>query len=305
MQLESFKDVLSDKDLMTEAFQISKECKLQIGEFCCALRFKDGDYASSVRDYYKGFLSIQAPDLTIDVDIILHQDEVQIPDSLLASKTVEGQDFDFHHELLTGSLALKEKRCYIKIKNALLSGSSVRVFEQFLYQTYYTLLEERYPDMHNNYLLHASAISKVGIGYAFVGPSESGKSTVACLSNSYEVLNDEMVIVGKEDGRFQVKSTPFNGLFTSKVNGAAPLRAIFYLRHGKNNDLRPLKSIDFIRLAVREVVVPTPLLSEYNAKDLSNITDFCTQLASELPCYEFSFVPDKRIWGFIEESFRG
>lgn len=292
------------RDFPMDILQDPEECRLQIGEFCCVLRFNDTDYAGSVRDYYKGFLSIQPPDLTIHVDIILHQDEVQVPDSLLASKTVEGQDFDFHHGLLKGSLTLKAKRCQIKVKNALLSGSSVRVFEQFLYQTYYTLLEERYPDIGNNYLLHSSAVRKEGLGYAFVGPPESGKSTVACLSNSYEVLNDEMVIVGKEDGEFQIRSTPFNGLFTGKVNGAAPLRAIFYLRHGDKNYLRPLKPTDFIGLAVREVVVPTPLLSEYGAKDLSNMTDFCAQLVSEVPCYEFYFVPDESIWGFIEESLR-
>ena len=67
----------------------------------------------------------------------------------------------------------------------------------------------------------------------------------------------------------------------------------------------PLKPVEFVSLAMREVVVPTPLLSEYSAKDLSKMTDFCTLLVSEVLCYELYFVPDEGIWKFLEESFRG
>ena len=142
-----------------------------------------------------------------------------------------------------------------------------------------------------------------GLGYIFTGPAGSGKSTIGQLANNYRVLNDEMVIVGRKDGAYQIQSTPFNGEFKTKVNGCAPLSAIFYLRHGESNSLRPLKPAEFVRVVVREVVAPMPLHVEYSAKDLSKMTDFCAQLVSEVPCYEFHFVPDETIWKFIGQSF--
>jgi len=65
------------------------ECRLQIGDVCCALRFKDPEYCASVREYYKGFLTKNEPALTIDVNIVLHQEEINLPNSILMSKTVE------------------------------------------------------------------------------------------------------------------------------------------------------------------------------------------------------------------------
>jgi hypothetical protein len=281
------------------------ECNIQIGEFGCSLRFKDPEYAGSVRDYYTGFLSPEQPDLTIDVEIILHEDQLDVPNSLLLSKTVRGKNFDFHRGLLKGWLAVKAKICHVEVKNALFSGSSVRIFEQFLYQIYYTLLQEKYPSQKpDNYLLHACGVKKDGLGYVFTGRSGSGKSTIACLADKYQVLNDEMVIIGKKNGQYQVRSTPFNGEFKTKVNRSAPLRAIFYLRHGDRNYLKPLTPIEFVSLAIREVVVPTSLLSVHSANDLSKMTDFCADLVSEVPCYELYFVPDDNIWRFIEKSLK-
>ena len=113
-----------------------------------------------------------------------------------------------------------------------------------------------------------------------------------------------MVLIGKKHGRYQVQSTPFNGEFKTKVNGSAPLRAIFYLRHGDRNYLKSLTPIEFVSLAIREVVVPTSLLSVHSANDLSKMTDFCADLVSEVPCYELYFVPDDNIWRFIEKSLK-
>lgn len=282
----------------------SNECNLQIGEFCCSLRFKDFEYANSVRNYYKGFLSTKVPDLIIDIRIILHHDQINVPDSLIASKKIDGNHFDFHHGLLKGFLMIEDKECNIHVKNALLSGSPVRVFEQFFYQLYYTLLEKKYPATHNNYLLHACAVKRNDQGYVFTGPSGSGKSTIARLSETYQVLNDEMVIIGKKDLKYHVQSTPFNGLFRHKVNKSVPLRAIFYLRHGEKNSIEALRPAKFVNLVMREVAAPIPLLAEFSAKDLIKITDFCEELITEVPCYELYFVPDENIWNFIDESIR-
>jgi hypothetical protein len=281
--------------------QDSKVCNLQIGEFCCSLRFKDVGWAASVGEYYQGFLSEAEPDIYVDFEVVPHEQWIEIPSSLMAERKVKGNQFDFHSGLLSGSLDLPNQNAKIKVKYGLLK--TARVFEQFFYHLYYTLLEEKYPNQKpNNYLLHACGVAVEGLGYVFTGSAGSGKSTVGQLATGYQVLNDEVVIIGKKDGKYQVSSTPFNGEFDKKVNTFAPLEAVFYLKHGDKNQLRPLKATDFLGLAVKEVVVPTPLHSQFATEDLSKMTDFCIGLLTEVPCYEFHFVPDQSIWKFLEES---
>lgn len=279
------------------------ECRLQIGNVCCSLRFKDPDYCASARAYYKGFLSENAPDLTIDVNIVLYREEINLPNSLLMSKTVDGTNFDFHSGLITGTLDLGKKQCRINVKNALFSERSVRIFEQFLFQVYYTLLKQKNLDgSKNNFLIHGCAVSREGIGYLFSGPSESGKSTIAKLASDldYTVLNDESVIVNKVDGQYTVGSTPVRGDFLDNSNGSVPLHAIFLIRHGKANFIKRISEREFVARFVREVVYSDSLLSLNSKETLLEMMDFCADVASAVPFYELQFLPDNRFWDSID-----
>ncbi|PXF53678.1 MAG: hypothetical protein C4B56_02060 [Candidatus Methanophagaceae archaeon] len=279
------------------------ECRLQIGDVCCALRFKDPEYCASVREYYKGFLTKNEPALTIDVNIVLHQEEINLPNSILMSKTVEGNNFDFHSGLITGTLNLDKKQCTINVKNALLAERSVRIFEQFLFQVYYTLLKQKNPDRgKNNFLVHGCAISREGRGYLFSGPAESGKSTIAKISSDlhYTILNDELVIVNKANGHYMVGSTPFRGDFVENSNERVPLYAIFLIGHGKENIIKKISEREFAARFVREVVYSGTLLSMDRKKALLEMLEFCTDVASEVPFYELRFLPDSRFWDSID-----
>ncbi|RCV62727.1 hypothetical protein C5S53_17640 [Methanophagales archaeon] len=282
------------------------ECRLQIGDVCCSLRFKDPDYCASVRAYYKGFLSENAPDLTIDVNIVMHKEEINLPNSLLMSKTVDGNNFDFHSGLITGTLDPGKKQCRINAKNALFSERSVRIFEQFLFQVYYTLLKEK-NDSRNNFLIHGCAVSREGIGYLFSGPSESGKSTIAKLSSDldYTILNDESVIVNKVNGHYTVGSTPIRGDFLDISNGSVPLHAIFLIRHGEANIIKKISERDFVARFVREVVYSDTLLSTNRKETFREMMGFCVDVASEVPFYELLFLPDKSFWDSIDNLEMG
>ena len=279
------------------------ECRLQIGDVCCSLRFKDPEYCASARAYYKGFLSENAPDLTIDVNIVLHQEEIALPNSLLMSKIVDGNDFNFHSGVITGSLDLAKKQCTINVKNALLCERSVRIFEQFLFQVYYTLLKQKNPNgSKNNFFIHSCAVSREGLGYLFAGPSESGKSTIAKLSSDlhYSVLNDELVIVNRVNGHYMVGSTPFRGDFLDNSNGRVPLYAIFLIRHGEENIIKKISEKEFVARFVREVVYSDTLLSMSRKEALLEMMDFCADVASEVPFYELRFLPDRSFWDSID-----
>ena len=298
-----FIDPLYELPLMMNASADSKECRLQIGEFCCSLRFKDADWAASVRNYYNGFLSEKEADLWIDFKIVPHKNWIELPSSLILEKTVNGNQFDFHSGLLRGSLDLPNSRADVEIKYGLLKNA--RVFDQFLYQVYYTLLKERYPNnITNDLLVHASGVVMDGKAYVFAGPSGSGKSTIAWLSSGYSILNDEIVILGKKNGYFQAASTPFGQQLENRKNITTRLKAIFLIRHGDQNYVQDLSPPTFAKFLFREVIFPIPLLSTDRRGALTEVLGFCGTVATEAPCYELYFLPNESVWKCIEENLR-
>ncbi len=278
------------------------ECRLQIGDVCCSLAFADTEYCASVREYYKGFLSEKEPELHIDVNIILHQEKIELPNSILMSKTVDNNNFIFHSGLINGFLDIDNKYCSINVKNVLFTGKSVRIFEQFLCQVYYTLLKRNHPDISDySYIIHGCAVRRDCTSFLFSGPSGSGKSTIAKLSSNYYVLNDELVNLTKLNGSYMIRSTPFQG--DHKGNGAisAPLNAIFLIKHGKKNKIRPISKTEFVSRFVREVMYSQTLLSVKSENILLDMMGFCVDVAENVPFYELQFLPDGSFWDSINE----
>ncbi|MDY6932296.1 MAG: hypothetical protein SVJ22_10325 [Halobacteriota archaeon] len=282
----------------------NNECRIKIGDFCCSLWFEDPNFSASARDHYRGFLSESDPDIIIDVNLVPHDDSIHIPNSILISKTVDGNDFNYHSGLLTGTLNLEDRYCRINVKKALLCGTCVRIFEQFLFQVYYTLLKEKdQKKARSNYMIHGCAVSKDGYGYLFSGPSESGKSTIAKLSSdlNLDILNDELVILDRNGSGYSIESSPFRGDFTENKSGVVPLRAIFLIRHGKKNLIRKISATEFVTRFVREVIYSDTVLSVNSKDTLSEMMDFSADLAKNVEYYELQFLPDTSFWESIDE----
>lgn len=276
------------------------ECRLKIGDVCCALRFKDAAYPSYLKERLKEYISEEKPELTMDisVNVILDKEETDLPDSLFTSKTVNGNDFVFQGGLIKGTLNLEEQQCTVSF-----SGKGIHAFKQFMFMVYYTIMKYNHPGKSkNNFMVHACAVTRNGVGYVFAGPSESGKSTIAMLSSGgYSVLNDETVIVKKENGSYIVSSTPFRGDFLENENKSAPLKAIFLIKHaGEKNVIKELSKREFVTRFLKEVICSDTLLSMNRVDIFSEMMDFCTDVASEVPFYELQFLPDKSFWVSID-----
>lgn len=276
------------------------ECRLQIGDVCCSLRFDDMEYSESVRNFYKDFLSENEPDITIEITIVLHKEKIDIPSTIFMSKTVVGNNFNFHSGLITGNIDLDKRQCTIHVKNALLKERSVRIFEQFLIQVYYTVLKQKnFNEIKNKSFVHGCAVSRDGRGFLFSGPSGTGKSTIAKLSSDFKILNDELVIVGRSNGNYIVSSSPFKGDFRNNINASAPLSALFLIKHGKKNIIRRITKTEFVTRFVREVIYSDSLLSTKKKESFLEMMDFCSGIAEIVPFYELAFLPDKSFWDCI------
>ena len=275
------------------------ECRLQIGDVCCSLRFKDPAYSSYLKERFKGYISEEEAELTIDISVnnlILDEEKADLPYSLFTSKTVNGNDFVFHDGLIKGTLNWEEKQCTVSF-----SGKGLDAVRQFMFIVYYTLMKHNHPGTSkNNFLVHACAVSRDGAGYVFAGPSESGKSTIAKLSSDYRVLNDDIVIIKKENGSYIVGSTPLRGDFLDNENGSVSLKAIFLIGHGEKNIIKKISKREFITRFIREIIYSDSLLSTNREKVFLEMMDFCAEVANEVQFYELQFLPDKSFWDSID-----
>jgi hypothetical protein len=144
-------------------------------------------------------------------------------------------------------------------------------------------------------LLHACAIDDRGQGYLFPGSSTHGKTTIARLwQDDATVLNDERIVLRQHEGNFWIYGTPWHGEFNKVSSQGVPLKKIFFLRKAEIN------STDRLIGANAALHLLTHCFLPYWDTDGMNFTlRFCSNITTEIPCYELGFVPDKSIVDFL------
>ncbi len=154
------------------------------------------------------------------------------------------------------------------------------------------------------FFLHAAGVSYQGRGYLFVGPGGAGKSTLSKLlyqDRTISVLGDDLMVVCKRKGGPRIYGTPPCEPFPFfSLTEGTPLRGIFFLAHGKKNQLRRLA----LQESLRRFLLEVPPISWALEAD-SFLAEFVLTLCSSFPIYELSFVPDARIVSFLKKSTRG
>ena len=133
-------------------------------------------------------------------------------------------------------------------------------------------------------------IAPDGRGMLLTGHSGAGKSTSARLWSEHQasrVLSDDRIILRQENGRIQMYGTPWHGDAGVAEAAHSPLDAIFVLRHGKANELRPLGVAESTAELFARSFVP-----HHSPDGLSAVLKFFQAVTASVPCFGFSFVPD-------------
>ena len=134
-------------------------------------------------------------------------------------------------------------------------------------------------------ILHGSGLTFKEKGYLFVGHSDAGKTTMVKIFNHHaKILNDDRLIVKKEDGRFYLYGTPWHGELSLVAPDRVPLKAILFLNQAEENRVEKTEGIEaFKRLYGCTIKA---LVTEGWAK---KALDICQALSREVPCYHLYF----------------
>jgi len=145
-------------------------------------------------------------------------------------------------------------------------------------------------------MFHACGINDRGYGYLFLGNSTHGKSTIAksWSQSQATVLNDDRIIVREKDGELWMYGTPWHGDFKEVSAKGLPIRKIFFLRHGKKNLAARKEGGEAVSLLLTRCFPPF-----WDKEGMEYTVGLCHLIAKELPCYELTFVPDKKIINFL------
>lgn len=152
------------------------------------------------------------------------------------------------------------------------------------------------------FLMHSCGLIINKSAYLFAGPSGAGKTTIARLvDNGYALLSDETTAVIKEGKDYYASATPFFGDFgriTSNLK--APLKAIFFLKKSHRFYHQRINSVDAVGHLIQNIF----LLGDYwrNNHGIQTIMDIAFDVSRKIPLYELEFLPDKRIWKYIEKK---
>jgi hypothetical protein len=151
---------------------------------------------------------------------------------------------------------------------------------------------------HKGMILHACGVRDEGRGYLFLGYSGDGKSTMANLwfENSATILNDDRIVIRERGGEFWMYGTPWHGDFKEWSSGGMPIRKMFFLSRGAENEAVPKQGADAVSMILARAFPPL-----WDEAGMAYTVDFCRRMVGKFPCYELRFTPGNDVLDFVRQ----
>lgn len=261
---------------------------IEIGGLPLVLFSGDAGFHTMVQERYPGFARAGdrsesgMPPLYFDVEI-LRDGELTGDEDVRVWKESEIWNVrrgDFHAQFNLAS----RKGCIRQELNPYALNSIMRIVHT-VYLAY-----------NDGFLLHAASAVRNRSAFVFSGISGSGKTTISrCAPGDVTLLTDEISYIRAQENEYRAWGTPFSGeLANPGENISAPVRQLFFLEKGPENQIRNLPKVEAIRLLLRNV------LFFCEDEDLVHrVFDSTCDFVERVPVHGLTFVPDARVWRLI------
>jgi hypothetical protein len=289
---------------------------VQIGNVCCALKCGDNEVYNKLKRLYRNFLTEQAADFTIELDVTYQpcpdnmsgpvSEALNIPES--NRSWTGGQQVSCQYEPARSSLSITGDRSLVDPD---IEGNNLNLM---LSLAYYSACKLKYDGNPPAMLVHSCGIIRHGQALVFSGPSGAGKTTIArlCGKQDGEVINDETLLISwptRTGDGIIVQSAPIMSRLSPRENKSAPLRCILLLKHSNRTTVRCLDRTKAYLRFISQIITPV-YASQMNTKAiLSQVSEFCDQVTSQVPVYELEFNLDgESLWqkvGELEKELAG
>ena len=146
------------------------------------------------------------------------------------------------------------------------------------------------------FLVHSASAVRNGRAFLFSGDSGAGKTTIARLApRDTTLLTDEISYVCREPEHYRAFGTPFAGeLGRAGENISAPIAAIYFLVHGRENKTEPLGPAEACRALLENI-----LFFACDRDAAHAVFQAACEFSCRVPAHRLTFTPDARVWEMI------
>lgn len=266
------------------------------------------EYPFEVEEGYLPFLPEEdplevQPEITIDVMSRLHP-EMVAGKKLLFEAENEQQKFYSIYEMPEGlGFAIYNQQTHSEIQQIAILNNDFTHWTVFYDSADSQVFPLKYPfgPIMLHYLtlkidavmMHASCAFDGKKGRLFSGFSGVGKSTISKLwaQDGSRIINDDRLIIRRVGEKYTVYNTP---MYYQDLPKAAPLGAIFLIRHYPENEIRKITGA-----AAVSKVMAFSIQNNFDRRYVAQRLAFFSELVSRVPVYELGFVPDESVVEFI------
>lgn len=145
-------------------------------------------------------------------------------------------------------------------------------------------------------MIHASGIFDGEKGRLFTGFSGYGKSTMSRLWSSCgaQVINDDRLILRKQDGVFYMHNTP---MYYKDVPKKSLLSVVHLIRHASENSSKRISGAQAVSR-----VLAFCIQNNFDKQFIQGHLSFISGLCSVAEVYETGFMPDTDIVRYIQDN---
>lgn len=275
--------------------------RISLGNTCVEISSNDRDFVDKARMDYQPFLVPRQPDFWIKFNLRDRMKADEVKNLLRSSRSyLEGSHFFTKPELLECRINWEEASLQVATEKELFNAKVEFKLMNLLMRGIYAGIFKRVRKiLPNAYIIHGCGIVDKQRCLLFTGPPGAGKTTIARLAGDRKVLNDEAVLIGRNESGFHLSGTPFDGDVPGRCGAVAHLSAIYFLKHNVEVSLQPLTKTDAYSRLLPQIFDTSPLFEMPGSESRSEITDLCAAVAAQVPSYELSFRPDSSFWEVI------
>ena len=253
---------------------------------------------NSPNQFIENFVKTRYNQFIVDLEEASYEISIYISPGLIFHSPDPDEEF-FNLQNFTENINIIYSNGYIGYLNKKTKKSKVIVSDDIpdTWVEHFLRFAYSWMALENDCLFfHGAGIVNNKNGYIFFGPSDAGKTTVTEFSTNYSILGDDMIMLGKENGKFKVYATPFNiNMGDIKLtNSNEHIKAFYRLRQDETTFLKKMKNSK----AVAELMSCVPLSNNnFNGNSLAFF--LCTEITKEVPCFDLHFTRDDSFWRLI------
>jgi len=145
-------------------------------------------------------------------------------------------------------------------------------------------------------MIHSAGVVRNNKAFIFIGHSGSGKSTISQLSKKFDVLNDDLIFLKRENKLWQAYSTPFwNPDLRREVNMNAPIDSLYCLAKDYDVYIQAIEK----SIALAELITNVPVIP-LNPIFMDQLIDLSNNLLDQVEMYRLHFRKDATFWDVIK-----